>query len=106
MIDTSTWNLLVPGLLLLFFLVILIARGFGVIKLEWLNIKSMREMRKIKQETDDPFQEEALEAILEHCKSLNSKWILMESDLSILENTYNLVEKIARSNHPKSSHPV
>ena len=73
MIDTSTWNLLVPGLLLLFFLVILMARGFGVIKLEWLNIKSMREMRKIKQETDDPFQEEALKAILEHCKSLNSK---------------------------------
>ena len=106
MIDTSTWNLLVPGLLLLFFLVILMARGFGVIKLEWLNIKSMREMRKIKQETNDPFQEEALEAILEHCKSLNSKWILMESDLSILENTYNLVEKIARSYHPKSSHPV
>ena len=106
MIDTSTWNLFIPAILLLGLLVILLARGFGVIKLEWLNIKSMKEMRKLRQETGDPLHKGALEAILVHCKILNSKWILRESDLSILENTYTLVEKIARSYHPKSSHPV
>ncbi len=77
-----------------------------MIKLEWLNMQSLREMRKISQETDDPMKVGALKAILEHCKSLNSKWILSESDLSILENTYFLVEQIARSYHPESSHPV
>jgi hypothetical protein len=106
MIDLFSWKLIIPGTLFLLLLMVLMARGFGVIKLDWLNSKWLRDLKKMQAEEEDPFRQEALEAIIVHCKTLNSKWILRESDLNILENTYGLIQKIAISYHPNSRNPV
>ena len=106
MIDHYAWNFIVPGCLLLLLLIVLMARGFGVIKLDWLNSQWLRDLKKAKETEEDPFRQEAIESIIVHCKALNSKWILRESDLNILENTYGLIQEIAISYHPNSRHPV
>ena len=104
--DLSFWSLLLPACALLLLFAILMARGFGVIKLEWLNAKWIRELKEAQRVAEDPSQAEALQAIIKHCTALNSKWILRESDLNILENSYGLVKEIASACHPNSSAPV
>ena len=106
MFDISIWKFLLPGVALLLLVFILLARGFGVIKLEYLNLKWLRELKAFKLHTDDPAYKGALVAIISYCQVLNSKWVLEETDLDILENTYQLVKKIACSYHPDSKHPL
>jgi len=106
MVDLFSLNLIVPGTLLLLLLIVLMARGFGVIKLDWLNSKWLRELKKAQVTEEDPIRQDALEAIIIHCKTLNSKWILRESDLNILENTYGLIQEIAVFYHPNSRNPI
>ena len=106
MFDISFWKFILPGVALLLLVFILLARGFGVIKLEYLNLKWLRELKAFKLHTDDPAYKGALVAIISYCQVLNSKWVLEESDLDILENTYQLVKKIACSYHPDSKHPL
>ena len=106
MFDISFWKFILPGVALLLLVFILLARGFGVIRLEYLNLKWLRELKAFKLYTDDPACKGALVAIISYCQVLNSKWVLEESDLDILENTYQLVKKIACSYHPDSKHPL
>ena len=106
MFDISFWKFILPGVALLLLVFILLARGFGVIKLEYLNLKWLRELKAFKLCTDDPAYKGALVAIISYCQVLNSKWVLEETDLDILENTYQLVKKIACSYHPDSKHPL
>ena len=106
MFDISFWKFILPGVALLLLVFILLARGFGVIRLEYLNLKWLRELKAFKLYTDDPACKGALVAIISYCQVLNSKWVLEETDLDILENTYQLVKKIACSYHPDSKHPL
>ena len=106
MFDISIWKFILPGIALVILVFILLAKGFGVIKLEYLNLKWLRELKALKLSANDSAYKGALIAIISHCQILNSKWILEESDLDILRNTYQLVKKIAYSYHPDSKHPL
>jgi len=106
MLDTDVLKLLIPGIALLLLIFILSARGFGVIKLKYLNFKELCELKKLRLGADGSLNSKALAAIINHCQVLNSKWVLEESDLDILSNTYQLIKKIACSYHPDSKHPV
>ena len=106
MFDISIWKFILPGIALVILVFILLAKGFGVIKLEYFNLKWLRELKALKLSANDSAYKGALIAIISHCEILNSKWILEESDLDILRNTYQLVKKIAHSYHPDSKHPL
>ena len=106
MLDADTLKFLVPGIALFLLIIILSARGFGVIKLKYLNFKELRELKKLRLGADGSSNSKALTAIINHCQVLNSKWVLEESDLDILSNTYQLIKKIACSYHPNSKYPV
>ncbi|SVE27495.1 uncharacterized protein METZ01_LOCUS480349, partial [marine metagenome] len=106
MLDTDVLKFLIPGIALLLLIFILSARGFGVIKVKYLNFKELRELQKLRLSLDGSPNNKALTAIINHCQALNSKWVLEESDLDIFSNTYQLIKKIACSYHPDSKHPV
>lgn len=106
MFDISIWKFFLPGIVLLSLVFIFLARDFGVIKLKYLNLKWLRELEAFKSSTDDPAYNNALAVIISYCQGLNSKWLLEKSDLDILENTYQLVKRIACSYHPDSQHPL
>ena len=73
MFDISFWKFILPGVALLLLVFILLARGFGVIKLEYLNLKWLRELQAFKLHTDDPAYKGALVAIISHTKSQIAK---------------------------------
>ena len=106
MFDIGIFKFLLPGIALLLLILILSSRGFGVFKLNYLNFKRLRELQKLKLSGDSPSSNKALTAITNHCQALNSKWVLEESDLDILSNTYQLIKKIACSYYPDSKHPL
>lgn len=106
MIEISTWKLLLPGSVLLLLILASLIYGRGVIRLEWLNLTRLRELKRLKSDAKEPFEEEALEAIIMPCKALNSKWILHESDLDFTKNTYDLIANIAGAYHPDSKFPI
>jgi len=60
----------------------------------------------IDTDTDNLKKKEALTIITDHCNSLNSKWLLGESDLHFSSNTYQLIQKIAYAYHPNSKSPM
>lgn len=99
-------HLILPGCALLLLIGILTVRGFGVIKLDWMNSRQLREFKKARLISEDPSEQAALDSIIGFCQRLNSKWILRESDLAILDNTHGLVKNIALAYHPNSKTPV
>lgn len=81
-------------------------KGFGLLKISWLNFARLKELEKQKLESKDPLKQKALQAVIEHCQSLRSKWILEEPDLKIAEKTQHLARKIASVYHPQSKNPL
>jgi hypothetical protein len=81
-------------------------KGFGLLKISWLNFARLKELDKQKCDTKDPLKKKALEALIEHCQSLRSKWILDETDLKIAERTQQLATNIALVYHPQSKNPL
>ena len=78
MLDIDILKFLIPGIALLLLIFILFARGFGVIKLKYLNSKELRELQKLRLSADDPSNNKALAAIINHCQALNTKWMLTD----------------------------
>jgi hypothetical protein len=81
-------------------------KGFGLIKISWLNFARLKELEKQKQDSKDPAKQKALQAVVEHCQGLRAKWILKEPDLKIAERTRHLAHEIASVYHPQSSNPL
>ena len=81
-------------------------KGFGLIKIGWLNFARLKELEKQKNNSSDPVKQKALQAVILYCQHLRSKWILQESDLKITERTHHLAEKIASAYHPQSSNSL
>ncbi len=81
-------------------------KGFGLIKIGWLNFARLKELEKQKNDSNDPAKQKALQAVIQYCQHLRSKWILQEPDLRIAERTQRLAEEIALVYHPKSSNPL
>lgn len=81
-------------------------KGFGLLKISWLNFARLKELEKQKLESKDPLKQKALQAVVEHCQQLRSKWILDESDLKIVERTQHLAKAIASVYHPRSKNPL
>jgi hypothetical protein len=81
-------------------------KGFGLLKVSWLNFARLKELEKQKQDSKDPLKQNALQAVIEHCQQLRSKWILEEPDLKIAERTQHLAKEIASVYHPQSKNPL
>ncbi len=85
---------------------IVTVKGFGLIKIGWLNFARLKELEKQKRDSKDPAKQEALQAVVQHCQQLRAQWILQEPDLRIVERTQHLAEEIASVYHPQSSNPL
>lgn len=105
MLNNSTLALFISGVALGILILILI-KGLGLIKLRYLNFKWLYKFQQSIQDTDNLKKKEALTIITDHCNSLNSKWLLGESDLHFSNNTYQLIQKIAYAYHPNSKSPM
>ena len=81
-------------------------KGFGLLKISWLNFARLKELEKQKQDSKDPARQKALHLVIEHCQNLRSKWILREPDLKIAEQTRHLALAIASVYHPQSKNPL
>jgi len=81
-------------------------KGFGLLKISWLNFARLKELEKQQRDSKDPLKKNALQAVIEHCQQLRSKWILEEPDLKIAERTQHLARKIASVYHPQSKNPL
>jgi len=105
MLNNSTLELFISGVALGILILILI-KGLGVIKLRYLNFKWLYKFQQSIQDTDNLKKKEALTIIIDHCNSLNSRWLLGEPDLKFLNNTFLLIKKIAHTYHPNSKTPM
>ena len=65
-------------------------RGFGLLKIGWLNFSRLKDLEKQKQDTEDSTRQKALETVIEHCQALRAQWILREPDLEIAKKTQYL----------------
>jgi hypothetical protein len=81
-------------------------KGFGLIKIGWLNFSRLKKLEKQAEETKDPLRNKALQTVIERCQALRGRWILTETDLKIADNTRNLAEEIASIYHPQSEAPL
>ncbi len=81
-------------------------KGFGLIKIGWLNFSRLKDLEKQTQGTKDPLRKKALQKLIEHCQTLRGQWILKEPDLEIAEKTRHLAESIASIYHPQSDAPL
>jgi hypothetical protein len=81
-------------------------KGFGLIKIGWLNFSRLKDLEKQTQDTKDPLRKKALQTVIEHCQALRSQWILKEPDLEIAAKTRYLAEKIASIYYPQSAAPL
>ncbi len=81
-------------------------KGFGLIKIGWLNFARLKELEKQKHDSNDPAKQKALQAVIQYCQHLRSKWILQEPDLRIAERTQHLAEEIALVYHPQSGNSL
>ena len=92
MFDNSALELFILGVILGVLILILI-KCFGVIKLRYLNFKWLYKFKESRQGSDDLNEKEALTTIINYCQSLNSKWLLDESDLHFSSNAHQLIKK-------------
>ena len=106
MLDISVLKFFILGVALVFLIFILVTRGFGIVKLGYLNFKWLRGLENSKLEVDDRANKEALTVIINHCQIVTSKWILDEPDLNFSNNTHQLIKKIACAYYPDSKFPV
>ena len=81
-------------------------KGFGLIKIGWLNFSRLKDLEKQREDCQDQTRKAALDAVIDHCQALRSRWILREPDLEIAKNTQQLGEKIAGLYHPQSRSPL
>ena len=87
-------------------LILILIKGFGLFKLHYVNLKWLKKIKQLTKDTDNSTKKEALLATINHCQNLNSKWLLDESDLKFLNNTFLLIKKIAHAYHPNSKAPI
>ena len=81
-------------------------KGFGLIKIGWLNFSRLKDLEEQTQGTKDPLRKKALQTVIEHCQILRGQWILKEPDLEIAGKTLYLAEAIASIYHPQSDAPL
>lgn len=94
------------GALGVLLLAVLTAKGYGVLQVRWLNTSRLRHLKERAAATTDERESGALQAVIARCESVRGRWILGESDLSLIENTRSLVTEIATLYHPQSSQPL
>ncbi len=102
------WTLALIIVTGLFFAILLwlMLRGFGILKIRWMNKKQIIRLKGHYQLSKDPTKKKALFISLQHIETLQSRWFLKEEDLHIGSNTRSLVEDIAKNFYPKSKEPL
>jgi hypothetical protein len=76
-------------------LAVLIAKGYGILQVRWLNISRLRNLQQRASTTTDPMERLSLNAITKRCEALRGRWVLGEPDLAVITNTRSLVQDIA-----------
>jgi len=102
----GSWFLLGGLALLALWAALLTIRGFGVLRIGWLNFSRLRDLERKQAQAEDPAARAALEAVIAPCHELRRRWILSEKDLNPGERTQKLVRDIARHYHPESPAPL
>jgi len=102
----GSWYLLAALGLLTLSAAVLTVRGFGVVRIGWLNFSRLRELSRQQSETADPAEKAALALVIDACQELRGRWILNEADLRPAGKTLGLVTAIARSYHSASPAPL
>jgi hypothetical protein len=87
-------------------LAVLIAKGYGILQVRWLNISRLRNLQQKASTTTDPMERLSLNAITKRCEALRGRWVLGEPDLAVITNTRSLVQDIAGFYYPESSQPL
>jgi hypothetical protein len=87
-------------------LAVLIAKGYGILQVRWLNISRLRNLQQRASITSDPMERLSLNAITERCEALRGRWVLGEPDLAVITNTRSLVQGIAGFYYPDSPEPL
>ena len=104
--ESFFWIILLMAGCLILVAGIAVVKGFGLVKIGWLNISRMKELRSRAQNSQDPLERRALELVLQHCSVIKRKWILDEGDLRVGEGTLRLLENIAGVYHAGSDFPL
>jgi hypothetical protein len=89
-----------------FFAALVTVKGYGLIRIRGLNLSRLKELQQIKEKSKSDSKKQALDSIINQCKTIRNKWILTEEDLNLTENTLDLVKKIATIYHPDSKNPI
>ncbi|MGP0629744.1 hypothetical protein ACTRW9_08550 [Nitrospina sp. 32_T5] len=92
--------------LLLVLLAVLTLKGYGVVRVGWLNLSRLKRLRERLEASTDTAEKAALEAVVTRCDTLRARWVLDESELKVWEHTRALLESVAAPFHPKSHHPL
>ena len=87
-------------------LAVLIAKGYGILQVRWLNISRLRNLQQKASTTTDPMERLSLNAITKRCEALRGRWVLGEPDLAVITNTRSLVQDIAGFYYPESPQPL
>ncbi|MEE2986955.1 MAG: hypothetical protein VX667_04110, partial [Nitrospinota bacterium] len=65
--ESFSWIILLMAGCLTLVVGIAVVKGFGLVKIGWLNISRMKELRSRAQNSQDPLERRALELVLQHC---------------------------------------
>ena len=95
-------NWLAAAAVLLFVLVLVTIRGYGMMRVGWWNLSRLRELKRLEEESRDPAEKKALASLIQHCEDLRQKWVLGEPDLHVFANSRDLIREIAGHYHPQS----
>jgi len=88
------------------FVAVVAVKGYGVMRVGWLNLANLRRMQERFDRTDNAAEKAALDAVLKRCAVLRAQWVLKESELHVWAHTQELVESVARPFFPKSAKPL
>lgn len=92
--------------LVLVFLAVLTLKGYGVVRIGWLNLSRLKRLRERLDASTDVAEKTALTAVLNRCDTLRARWVLDESELKVWDHTRVLLESVAAPFHPRSHHPL
>ncbi|KMP10977.1 hypothetical protein UZ36_05915 [Candidatus Nitromaritima sp. SCGC AAA799-C22] len=80
--------------------------GLGLLKVFRFNRVRLAELERVCDAAGDPKTKNALQAVIDPCRALHFRWILLEEDLNIGAHTRRQVEAVAVACHPGSAHPT
>ena len=106
MIELFLWLISLILITLLVLAVIVSTQGYGLIRIGWLNLSQLKKLEEERGRVKEVERKHCLRILIEHCRSIRSKWVLDEDDLNVSRNTLHLVKSISAVYYPKEKDPI